>query len=421
MLNARIRKAFAPNEATREDSRAAARDGDEISARAAEELSANGDATSTDNGRADARFTLDVEFNAPPGVTILFGASGAGKTQTLKAIAGLVRPDEGLVAVGGETLFDSSRGVDVPASRRRVGYVFQNLALFPHMTAQENVEFAVAGLPRRERRARATALLERFKVGHTARRRPRSVSGGEAQRVALARALASDPRLLLLDEPLSALDEATKLDIIADLKETNRALRLPILYVTHSREEALSLGERALVFERGRVVAEGEPHEVFGAPVKASVARLTGVENIFEGEVLSRSEEAGTMTVELRGVARDESSIRDGRGARLEQTGACRVEVPLGRARVGERVCVAVSSGDILLATAEPRGLSARNVLEGRVARVEERAEQTLVHVESGVTWAASVTRQSLREMRIETGRQVWLAFKTYSCRLLDD
>ncbi|HYY96675.1 MAG TPA: ATP-binding cassette domain-containing protein [Pyrinomonadaceae bacterium] len=392
MLNARIRKAFAATGATGsgEDSASAAHDGDTSAA---------------------GRFMLDVEFSAPPGVTILFGASGAGKTQTLKAIAGLARPDEGLVAVGGQTLFDSSRGVDVPASRRRVGYVFQNLALFPHMSALENVEFAVSRLERRGRRAKAMALLERFKVGHAARRRPRAVSGGEAQRVALARALASEPRLLLLDEPLSALDEATKLDIIADLKETNRALRLPILYVTHSREEALSLGERALVFERGRVVAEGEPHEVFGAPVKASVARLTGVENIFEGEVLSRSEEAGTMTVELRGE-------RD--GVRDEQGGACRVEVPLGRARAGARVCIAVSSGDVLLATEEPRGLSARNVLAGRVARVEERAEQTLVHVTSGVTWAASVTRQSVREMKIETGKQVWLAFKTYSCRLLD-
>ena len=392
MLNARIRKAFAATGATGsgEDSASAAHDGDTSAA---------------------GRFMLDVEFSAPPGVTILFGASGAGKTQTLKAIAGLARPDEGLVAVGGQTLFDSSRGVDVPASRRHVGYVFQNLALFPHMSALENVEFAVSRLERRGRRAKAMALLERFKVGHAARRRPRAVSGGEAQRVALARALASEPRLLLLDEPLSALDEATKLDIIADLKETNRALRLPILYVTHSREEALSLGERALVFERGRVVAEGEPHEVFGAPVKASVARLTGVENIFEGEVLSRSEEAGTMTVELRGE-------RD--GVRDEQGGACRVEVPLGRARAGARVCIAVSSGDVLLATEEPRGLSARNVLAGRVARVEERAEQTLVHVTSGVTWAASVTRQSVREMKIETGKQVWLAFKTYSCRLLD-
>jgi len=406
MLNARIRKAFAATEATGsgEYSETAAHDGD---------------------ASAAGRFTLDVEFSAPPGVTILFGASGAGKTQTLKAIAGLARPDEGLVAVGGQTLFDSSRGVDVPVSRRRVGYVFQNLALFPHMSALENVEFAVGRLERRERRAKAMVLLERFKVGHAARRRPRAVSGGEAQRVALARALASEPRLLLLDEPLSALDEATKLDIIADLKETNRALRLPILYVTHSREEALSLGERALVFERGRVVAEGEPHEVFGAPVKASVARLTGVENIFEGEVLSRSEEAGTMTVELRGepggVRVEQDGIRDEqRGVRDEQGGACRVEVPLGRARAGARVCIAVSSGDVLLATEEPRGLSARNVLAGRVARVEERAEQTLVHVTSGVTWAASVTRQSVREMKIETGKQVWLAFKTYSCRLLD-
>jgi molybdate transport system ATP-binding protein len=399
MLDARIRKAFATTGATGsgEDSETAARVGD---------------------ASAVGRFTLDVEFNAPPGVTILFGASGAGKTQTLKAIAGLARPDEGLVAVGGQTLFDSSRGIDVPVSRRRVGYVFQNLALFPHMSALENVEFAVGRLERRERRAKATALLERFKVGHAARRRPRAVSGGEAQRGALARALASEPRLLLLDEPLSALDEATKLDIIADLKETNRALRLPILYVTHSREEALSLGERALVFERGRVVAEGEPHEVFGSPVKASVARLTGVENIFEGEVLSRSEEAGTMTVELRGE-RGGVRVEQG-GVHEEQGGACRVEVPLGRARAGARVCVAVSSGDVLLATEEPRGLSARNVLAGRVARVEERAEQTLVHVTSGVTWAASVTRQSVREMKIETGKQVWLAFKTYSCRLLD-
>jgi len=404
MLNARIRKAFAATgaPAARANDETAARDGDGDSPRIADAASAHGD------GRAGGRFTLDVDFNAPPGVTILFGASGAGKTQTLKAIAGLVRPDSGLIAVDGQTLFDSSRGVDVAVSRRRVGYVFQNLALFPHMTALENVEFAVADLPRRGRRARALALLERFRVGHTARRRPRAVSGGEAQRVALARSLAGDPRLLLLDEPLSALDEATKLDIIADLKEMNRALRLPILYVTHSRDEALSLGERALVFERGRVVAEGEPHEVFGAPVRASVARLTGVENVFEGEVLSRSESAGTMLVELRGEGEAGG-------------GVCRVEVPLGRAREGARVCVAVSSGDVLLATEEPRGLSARNVLAGRVARVEERAAQTLVHVESGVTWAASVTRQSLREMEIEKGKQVWLAFKTYSCRLLDE
>ena len=361
------------------------------------------DAGSAPTPDTDPSFTLDVNFDAPPGVTILFGASGAGKSQTLRAIAGLARPDEGRIAVGGEVFFDSARGVDLPVRRRRAGYLFQNLALFPHMTALENVEFGASAAGRRGRRAKALELLERFGVAHAAGRRPRAVSGGEAQRVALARALAGEPRLLLLDEPLSALDEPVKLDIISALKELNRGLRLPILYVTHSRDEALSLGERALVFERGRVVARGEPHEVFAAPTRLSVARLTGVENVFEGTVLSRSEAAGTMLVELRG-----------------EREVCRVEVPLGRAGEGGRVRVAVRSGDILLATVEPRGLSARNLLRGRVERVERRAEQTLVHVRAGVVWAASVTRQSVRELGLDVGSRVWLAFKTFSCSVLD-
>lgn len=347
-------------------------------------------------------FTLDVEFAAPPGVTILFGASGAGKSQTLRAIAGLARPSEGRISVGGELFFDSALGIDLPVRRRRAGYLFQNLALFPHMTALENVEFGAAAPNRAGRRAKALELLERFGVAHAAGRRPRAVSGGEAQRVALARALAGEPRLLLLDEPLSALDEPVKLDIIEALKGLNRDLRLPILYVTHSRDEALSLGERALVIERGRVVARGEPHEVFGPPRRASVARLTGVENLFEGTVLSRSEAAGTMLVELKGA------------------GPCRVEVPLGGAGAGGRVTVAVRSGDILLATEEPRGLSARNVIPGRVERVERRAGQTLVHVRGGVLWAAGVTHQSVEELGLREGAPVWLALKTYSFSVLD-
>ena len=356
-------------------------------------------------GELRGGFVLDVEFAAPPGVTILFGASGSGKTQTLLSVAGLTRPDEGLITVEGETLFDSSRGFHLPVSRRRVGYVFQSLALFPHMTAQSNVEFAAQDLPKRERREKATALLERFGVGHTAARRPREISGGEAQRVALARTLASEPRMLLLDEPLSALDEPVKLSIMSDLREMNRRLNLPILYVTHSRDEALALGERALVFERGRIVAAGEPHEVFGSPASLGVARLAGVENIFEGAVKSRNESAGTMVVRL---------LND------EGVASYNVEVPLGRAGVGSRVTIAVRSGDVLLATVEPRGLSARNVLRGRVSSVERRSSETLVRVECGVVWSASVTRQSLEELSIEVGREVWLAFKTYSCRIFD-
>jgi molybdate transport system ATP-binding protein len=349
-------------------------------------------------------FALDVEFEAPPGVTVIFGASGSGKTLTLKAVAGLARPDEGRVSVGDRVLFDSTARIDAPVAQRRVGYLFQNLALFPHMTALENVEFAASGLPRRERRVRALSLLERLGVAHAAARRPRAISGGEAQRVALARALASSPDVLLLDEPLSALDEPVKLRIISDLKRLNEELRLPVLYVTHSRDEALLLGDRALIYERGRVAASGAPSELFAAPASESVARLTGVENIFEGMVVGRDEPAGTMTVELAG----------------DDGGACRVEVPLGRTREGGRVRVAVRSGDVLLAATEPRGLSARNLLRGRVSAVEGRSAHTLVRVESGVVWTASVTRHALEELGLTVGAEVWVAFKTYSCRVYE-
>lgn len=358
-----------------------------------------GDADSS--ARNDA-FVLDVEFRAPSGVTILFGASGAGKSLTLKSVAGLERPDEGFVSVGGETLFDSSRAIDLPVRERSAGYVFQSLALLPHLTARENIEFPLARFDRRERRRRADELLEKFRITHASERLPRDISGGEAQRVALARALAAEPRMLLLDEPLSALDDETKSEIISDLRRLNSTLRLPVLYVTHSRDEAFALGERALVFEHGRIVAEGLPLEVFGSPAKASIARLTGVENIFSGAIETRSAETGTMTVALH------------------EAPECRIEVPMSKGMVGEEAQVAVRSSDIILATKEPEGLSARNVLRGRVARVEHRGEETLVVVSSGVEWSASVTRQSLREMELEPGREVWLAFKTYSCKLYE-
>src|SRR5205085_11010203 len=283
-------------------------------------------------GRADG-FLLDVGFAAHPGVTILFGASGSGKTTTLKSIAGLLRPDAGRIHIGEQALFDSERAIDLPIRRRGVGYVFQNLALFPHLSARENVEFGMTNRDKRGRRERAMALLRAFHVAHTAERQPRQISGGEAQRVAFARALASGPRLLLLDEPLSAIDETTKLAIISDLKALNRELRLPIIYVTHSREEAMTLGERVIVFEHGRIIAEGEPLEVFNVPVRASVARLTGVENLFPGRIVARHEAGGTMTVEI-----------------TDASGACQIDVPFGREAVGEQVRVAVPSGDILLA-----------------------------------------------------------------------
>lgn len=349
------------------------------------------------------RFELDVEFEAPPGFTILFGASGSGKTTTLKSISGIVRPDAGRITIDEEVLFDSERRIDLPIRARGVGYVLQDLALFPHLTARANVEFGMSRLSHLDRRQRAETMMEALRISHIAGRKPREVSGGEAQRIALARALSCKPQILLLDEPLSAIDEATKLGIISDLKSLNREMRLPILYVTHNREEAVSLGERVIVFERGRVVARGLPIEVFGAPITASVARLTGVENIFAGRIVAKSEEGGTMTVD----------ISDG-------AGSCRVDVPFGNEAQGESVTVAVPSGDILLATEEPRSTTLRNRLTGRITAIEERVNRTVVSVRAGVTWNASVTRQAVKELGLSEGQEVWLAFKTHSCYLLD-
>lgn len=350
------------------------------------------------------RFTLRAEFNAPPGITILFGPSGSGKTTTIKAIAGIIRPDAGHISIDGHTLFDSKHGIDVPIRERGTGLVFQNLALFPHMTALGNVEFATNGLSRTERRRRALELMERLRIKHTAERRPGEVSGGEAQRVALARALASRPRMLLLDEPLSAIDEATRQDIIDDLKMINRDLRLPVIYVTHNRDEAVMLGDYLIVYEQGRVVAAGEPLEIFGAPVVGSVARLTGVENLFEGVVLQRDADAGTMTVR----------IRDEGGTQL-------LDVPLGKEAEGDGVIVAVRSGDILLATEELRQTSARNILPGEVTAIEERGARSIVRVKSGVGWVVSVTWRAVGELKLEQGQPIWLAIKTNSCYLIAD
>ena len=349
------------------------------------------------------QFQLDVEFEVPPGFAILFGASGSGKTTTLKSISGIVRPDAGRISINKQLLFDSEQGVNLPIRKRGVGYVFQDLALFPHLTALANVEFGMSNLPRIDRRRRADAMMEALQIPHIAGRKPREISGGEAQRVALARALSCEPRILLLDEPLSAIDEGTKLSIISDLKRINREMHLPILYVTHNRDEAISLGDRVIVFEQGLVVAQGLPIEVFGAPVTTSVARLTGIENIFSGRVVGKSEAAGTMTVE----------VSDGRGV-------CRVEVPFGNQAQGEHLTIAVPSGDILLATEEPVATSLRNRLPGRISAIEDKVNRTVVSVNSGVTWNASVTRQAVQELGLTEGKDVWLAFKTHSCHLLD-
>jgi molybdate transport system ATP-binding protein len=349
--------------------------------------------------RSVAGFALHIRFAVPAGITILFGSSGAGKTTTLGCIAGLVTPDDGRIRLAGRVLFDSEARIDVDVSRRAVGYVFQELALFPHLTVERNVRYGLRGIEESEREKRVHEILDSFRIASLVGRLPGELSGGERQRVALARALVTRPAVLLLDEPLSALDAATKGRIVDDLRAWNRARRIPILYVTHSREEVFALGERVLVFERGRVVAEGLPQEVLGAPREETVAQLAGFENIFDARVDAVHEATGTMTCRL-------------------VPGGVDLEVPLTRIEQGSNVRVGIQAGDILLATEEPRGLSARNVFRGTLAGFEEKDFKVLARVDCGAIFSVLLTPGSRRSLGLAAGQSVWLIVKTHSCHL---
>ncbi|MFY9676837.1 MAG: ABC transporter ATP-binding protein, partial [Terriglobales bacterium] len=244
-------------------------------------------------------FLLNVHLRALAGFTILFGASGAGKTTLLNCIAGLADPEAGRISLGGEAVYDSETGQNIPAWKRHVGYVLQDLALFPHLTAEENVEYGLQHLAAAERHARSREMLSAFRIEHLRERRPAQISGGERQRVALARALVTGPRVLLLDEPLVALDRPTRSLIIADLRLWNQRNRIPILFVTHSIEEVFALGSEVIVLDAGKIAAQGLPKDVLHAPQLETVAQLAGFENVFDATVTASHPDRGTMTCRI--------------------------------------------------------------------------------------------------------------------------
>lgn len=349
----------------------------------------------------EGSFILNVHFRALAGFTIFFGASGAGKTSLLDCIAGLTNPDEGRISIGGEEIYDSEKKQNVAAWKRRVGYVLQDLALFPHLTAQENVAYGLHALPAAERRKRSGEILTAFRIDHLRDRRPAQISGGERQRVALARALVTEPRALLLDEPLAALDRPTKSHILADLRQWNQNHRVPILYVTHSSEEVFALGDEVIVLDAGRIVTQGRPHEVMRVPRLETVAQLSGFENIFNVGVVALHEDRGTMTCRLG-------------------TSTVELETPLVRADVGSRLRVGIRAGDLLLATESPRGLSARNVVPGTIRELDQRDVIVSVSVDCGGTeFEVHVTLAARQALHLGPGKKVWVVVKTHSCHLM--
>jgi molybdate transport system ATP-binding protein len=313
----------------------------------------------------------------------LVGPSGSGKSTVLRAIAGLVRPERGRIALGGEVWFDGAGRRFLPPEDRSVGLVFQDYALFPHMTVAQNVAFGGG---------RAEPILERLRIGHLARARPRELSGGERQRVALARALARGPRVLLLDEPMAALDPHTRAGVRAELRSLLRELALPTVLVTHDFEDAAVLVERVAVLEEGRVAQSGSPAELVAAPADAFVASLTGA-NLLPGRALR--DDAGTALTRV--------TLADGSVIFSSDD----LEGPVG---------AVVHPSEVTVGRAPPVGESALNHLRGTVGSVVRLANRARVQVGP---LTAEITAASAERLGLREGEWAVATFKASGTRLV--
>jgi molybdate transport system ATP-binding protein len=333
---------------------------------------------------------------APAGpVTVLFGPSGCGKTTVLRCLAGLERPEEGAIRFGAETWFDAGRGVCLPPQRRGVGCVFQDYALFPHLSVESNIGLGLGGLSRGERRRRVGEMLDRFQLGGLERRRPRQLSGGQQQRVALARALARRPRLLLLDEPLSALDAALRETLRGELRRRLAECGTPVLLVTHDRDEAMGLGDELVVMCHGEMRQRGPVLEVFNRPADPDVARIVRVENLQPGRVLGV--EDGLATVEI---------------------GAARLTAVADPDFVG-RVFVSIRGEEVVVQREGREAGSARNRLAARVVAVQGGSPLVRVELDAGFPLFALITRPACEELALQPGVRVTAVIKAPAVHLI--
>jgi molybdate transport system ATP-binding protein len=344
------------------------------------------------------QITIEVSFRLPlaaPSVLILFGPSGSGKTTVLRSLAGLEWPERGRIEFDGQVWLDTAQGVRVPPQHRRLGYLFQEYALFPTHTVAGNIAFGLTDLSDAERRQRVAELVRLLQLEGLEGLRPGQLSGGQQQRAALARALARHPRLLLLDEPLSALDAPTRVRLRTELRNLLRQCAIPSIVVTHDWEDALALGDHMVVIKDGRMLQQGTPQAVFNAPTNAEVAAIVGMETILPGRILGSA--GGLATVDVGGV----------------KVVAVSDEGPDGK------VFICIRAEDVVLEPVGTGSTSARNHLAGTVRAIHAQGAVVRVEVECGFRLVAVITRGGMEELGLGIGSPIVAAVKAGSVHLI--
>jgi molybdate transport system ATP-binding protein len=339
-----------------------------------------------------AAFTLEASFTAPSrGVTALFGRSGAGKSTVIQVLAGLLEPTRGLVSIEGNVLLDTQHAIDVPAQLRALGCVFQDGRLFPHLDVHGNLRYGLRRRRGRPVRVTYESVVELLGLGPLQQRRPHQLSGGERQRVALARALLSQPRALLLDEPLAALDEARKDEVLPYLEQLRSHFGIPIVYVSHAFDEVLRLADHVVVLEGGTVVAAASLAQVCVEPALRRILGAGVVGTIFEGEALARDVADGLAIVRCGNLQLRVSRLPEGNG----------------------KVRLYVAADDVAIARQRPHDISIRNIMPARIVDIEPDGGALLVHLAvADARLLARITRSAGDELRLERGVECFALLK---------
>jgi len=352
------------------------------------------DISKTFPGRAMIRAHIRYPVEAST-VLILFGPSGSGKTTVLRSIAGLEWPEQGTIRFISRTWLDTAAHIRVPPQARQIGYMAQEYALFPTYTVSGNIAYGLSHLSVPDRKRRVNEVLELFQLRGLESARPRELSGGQQQRVALARAVAPQPQLLLLDEPLSALDAPTRIRLRGELRSLLKQLALPSIIVTHDREEALALGDVMAAMNEGTVQQVGAPHDVFSRPANAEVAKIVGVETVVRGHILQTTDSLAVIKVgdqTLTGLVGPE---------------------------LGSDVFVCIRAEDVVLEKVDAAMTSARNHLKGTVLDMAPAGPLVKVNVDCGFPLGVLVTKSALEELGLEPGSPVRAAIKAGSVHLV--